>query len=107
MTRQGIQLSLLILISLLLLSCKTGIRKEQRVLVYTKNGEGYVHDNIENNVKAIKELGNANGFFVDVSDSPDLFTEENLAKYSCIVFLDWIILFVVQNGRPFFDRDDE
>jgi len=99
MVKRGIQTSLLILISFLLLSCKTGIRKEQRVLVYTKNGEGYVHDNIENNVKAMKELGDENGFIVDVSDSPESFTEENLTKYSCIVFAN--------TNNDVFDTDEQ
>lgn len=56
------------------------------VLVYTKNGEGFVHDNIANSVEAINELGQLHGFKVDVSDDPSLFTDENLKQYDALVF---------------------
>ena len=63
MMNKGMQVILILIASLVMVSCNSGIRKEKRVLVYTKNGEGYVHDNIENNVKAIEMLGDENGFF--------------------------------------------
>ena len=59
---------------------------EKRMLVYTKNGEGYVHKNIPNSVAMLKELGKENGILVDVSDDPNQFTDENLAKYNVLVF---------------------
>jgi len=99
MLKKGFQLSLLILIPLILFSCETGIRKEKRVLVYIKNGEGYVHDNIDKNVVAIRELGEENDFFVDVSDSPNSFTKENLTKYSCIIFAN--------TNNDVFDSDEQ
>ena len=37
------------------------------VLVYTKNGPGYVHDNIPSAVAAVQKLGSENRFKVDVS----------------------------------------
>ncbi|MDH5398471.1 MAG: ThuA domain-containing protein [Cyclobacteriaceae bacterium] len=58
----------------------------KRILVYTKNGEGYVHDNIANSVKAIKEIGGVHGFAVDASDDPAIFSKGNLDKYAAIVF---------------------
>jgi type 1 glutamine amidotransferase len=60
--------------------------KQVSVLVYTKNGKGYVHTNIPFAVAAIKEMGVQNGFSVDVSDDPSVFTDENLKKYSALVF---------------------
>jgi type 1 glutamine amidotransferase len=59
---------------------------ENRILVYTHNGKGYVHDNIATSVEAIKELGRENGFEVDSSDDPAVFTTGNLAKYKALVF---------------------
>ncbi len=56
------------------------------VLVYTKNGKGYVHDNIANSIEAIKSLGKEHGFAVDVSEDPAVFTESNLKKYNALVF---------------------
>ena len=96
---RGIYLGLTILFALLLNSCETGIRKEKRVLVYTRNGEGYVHDNIAANVKAIQQLGDENGFLVNVSDNPEVFTENTLSAYSCIVFAN--------TNNDVFDTDDQ
>ena len=60
--------------------------KHVRVLVYTKNGKGYVHDNIASAVKAIEQLGAKNGFHVDVSEDPAVFTEDNLKQYTFLLF---------------------
>jgi type 1 glutamine amidotransferase len=57
-----------------------------KVLVYTKNGKGYIHDNIQNSVIAIQELGKQNGFVVEVSDNPSSFTESNLKQYDALIF---------------------
>lgn len=89
----------LIVIIFILSSCESGVRNEKRVLVFTKNGEGYVHDNIASNVKAIQKLGDENNFFVDVSDKSDVFTDENLKKYSCIIFAN--------TNNDVFDRERE
>lgn len=60
--------------------------KKVKVLVYTKNGKGYVHDNIPNAVKAIQKLGSEHGFQVDVSDDPAVMTEANLGQYTFLLF---------------------
>ncbi|MCW9711488.1 ThuA domain-containing protein [Aliifodinibius salicampi] len=62
------------------------VLKDSRVLVYTKNGEGYVHENIPNSIEAIEELGNKYDFTVDASEDPADFTEENLKKYDALIF---------------------
>ena len=62
----------------------------RKVLVYTRNhvtnGKGFVHDNIQKSVDAIKKLGEENGFGVDVSSEPDVFTPENLKQYAAVIF---------------------
>ncbi|RDV14705.1 ThuA domain-containing protein [Pontibacter diazotrophicus] len=60
--------------------------KKVNVLVYTKNGKGYVHDNIPHAVKAIQKLSQEKGFKVDVTDDPAAFTEQNLKKYTFLMF---------------------
>ncbi|MDX2246347.1 MAG: ThuA domain-containing protein [Bacteroidia bacterium] len=57
-----------------------------RVLVYTKNGKGYVHDNLEAATAAIKKLGIEHGFDVDASADPAVMTGENLQKYDALIF---------------------
>lgn len=59
---------------------------KKRILVYTKNGKGYVHKNIAASVEALKKIGEANNLIVDVSEDPSVMTIENLAKYSCLIF---------------------
>ncbi len=60
--------------------------KDVKILVYTKNGVGFVHDNIPNSIIAFQELGQRHGFQVDVSDDPADFTDENLRQYHALVF---------------------
>lgn len=60
--------------------------KKVKVLVYTRNGKGYVHDNIPSAVKAIGKLAAEKGFIVEVSDDPAVFTEETLKQYTFLLF---------------------
>ncbi len=64
----------------------SGALRGAKVLVYTKNGEGYVHDNIPHAVAALQRLGAAHGFTVDATDDPAVFTEENLRAYDALLF---------------------
>lgn len=79
--------SILIIMSMSALAGINGsVLKGKNILVYTRNGDGFVHDNIESNVQAMLNLGLNYGFKVDVSDDPVVFTESNLSKYHLIVF---------------------
>ena len=53
---------------------------------YTKDGKGYVHDNIADSVAAIKKMGEENGFIVDSTNDPNYFTSAQLAQYKAIIF---------------------
>ncbi|HEY1987304.1 MAG TPA: ThuA domain-containing protein [Terracidiphilus sp.] len=61
-----------------------------RILVYTRNytpdGKGYVHDNIAASVDAIRKMGAENGFAVDASEDPGVFSAANLLRYAALVF---------------------
>jgi type 1 glutamine amidotransferase len=70
-----------------------------RILVYTKNGKGYVHENIAASVICLQELGRANKFTVDVSDDPSVFNEANLQKYRLLIFSS--------TNNDVFDNDDQ
>jgi type 1 glutamine amidotransferase len=59
---------------------------QKHVLVYTRNGKGYVHDNIRTSADAIKKMGAENGFAVDVTDDPLFFRDPVLKQYQAIVF---------------------
>ncbi|MCY4778472.1 ThuA domain-containing protein [Sphingobacterium sp. UT-1RO-CII-1] len=60
----------------------------KKVLVYTKNGEGFVHDNLKESADAIVKMGKEVGFEVDVymENSTELFTDEHLSNYNLVVF---------------------
>lgn len=60
--------------------------KGKRVLIYTKNGKGYVHKNIPSSVAALKEICAGLKVSADVSDNPTDFTSENLKKYDALIF---------------------
>jgi type 1 glutamine amidotransferase len=70
-----------------------------QALVYTKNGKGYVHENIPFAVKCVEKLGQQYGFKTDVSDSPTVFTEENLKRYSILIF--------TSTNNDVFDTDEQ
>ncbi len=60
--------------------------KKVAVLVYTKNGKGYVHENIPSAVSCIQRLGSQHGFKVDTSSDPSIMTESNLKQYTLLIF---------------------
>lgn len=60
--------------------------KKVKVLVYTKNGKGYVHENIPSAVSCIQKLGQQYGFKVDTSSNASVMTEGNLKQYTVLIF---------------------
>jgi len=86
--------AMLFLVTIIYTACKVTHKIEGRpvawknvsVLVYTKNGTGYIHDNIPSAVRSIREMGLQNGFSVDVADTSLIFTEDNLRKYNAVIF---------------------
>ena len=60
--------------------------KKVKVLVYTKNGKGYVHDNIPSAVICIQKLGLQHGFKVDTSSDASVMTKDNLKQYTLLIF---------------------
>ena len=65
---------------------RTDRLKGKNVLLYTKNGEGYVHDNIPASIQAIKKLADENGFTVIASEDPGMFTPDQLKQFDVLVF---------------------
>jgi cytochrome c len=57
-----------------------------KVLVFAKT-TGYRHASIPTGIQAIKDLGAANKFSVDVTEDDSRFTDSNLARYATVVFL--------------------
>lgn len=59
---------------------------ETRVLVYQRNGRGFVHDNLAASAAALRELGTRDGLGVDVSTNAAVFTDAGLRAYRALVF---------------------
>lgn len=83
-------MSRILLFTLILASVAGLSAQERRVLVYTRQTATplsmYIHDNTAASVAALKKLGAENGFAVDDTDDPKVFTRPNLARYKAIVF---------------------
>ena len=73
--------------------------KKSHVLVYTKNGKGYLHENIPATVACIQALSVANKFTMDVSEDAAVFTPDNLKKYTLLIF--------TSTNNDVFDNDDQ
>ncbi|HEX5169245.1 MAG TPA: ThuA domain-containing protein [Cyclobacteriaceae bacterium] len=59
---------------------------QKKVLIYTHNGKGYVHENIAASVEALKKICRENGYEATATDDPSVFTKEKLAGVQCIIF---------------------
>jgi type 1 glutamine amidotransferase len=71
----------------LLLNCSRPTNEShKKILIYTHNGEGYVHENINASVKALQEICNDIKVETEVSDDPASFTSENLLRFDAIIF---------------------
>ena len=60
--------------------------KNKNVLVFFKNGEGFVHDNVPFAVASLEKLSVKYKFNVTVTDDAGYFTEENLKTIDLMVF---------------------
>lgn len=60
--------------------------KNKHILLFTRNGKGYVHENISSSIAAIQKLGKEKGFIVDTTTNPAIFNEETLKKYDALIF---------------------
>lgn len=79
-------LLILLVIGLVFSSCSNKRDAAPKVLVFSKT-MGFKHASIPAGIKAIQKLGNENGFAVDTTKNADMFIDENLKKYSAIIFL--------------------
>lgn len=58
----------------------------EQVLIFTKNGKGFVHDNIAAATKALQEITAAAGIESVVSADPTVFTDDSLKRFKAVVF---------------------
>lgn len=63
------------------------VTPEKRVLVFSKTA-GFRHSSIPAGKAAIIKLGQEKGFAVDTTEKAGVFTDQNLKKYSAVIFLN-------------------
>ena len=68
------------------LSCSKKRVDKPRVLIFSKT-MGFHHASIDAGIAAIQKLGKENGFDVDTTKNAGMFNEDNLKKYSTVIFL--------------------
>ncbi len=97
-------LTLVVIFGLVLTSCGDKKREgKPKVLVFSKT-MGFKHASIPAGIAAIEKLGSENEFEVDTTKNADLFNEENLQKYSAIVFLSTTMNVLDHNQEAAFER---
>jgi type 1 glutamine amidotransferase len=57
------------------------------VLIFSAT-TGYRHESIPAGVAAMRELATADGFAVDATEDPGVFTPDNLARYAAVIFMN-------------------
>ena len=76
---------------LLILSTFNGLSQQskfegKRLLIYTKNGKGYVHKNIATSVETLEKICKSLGVETVVSEDPSLFTRPEINRFDAVVF---------------------
>jgi uncharacterized protein len=73
------------------------------VLVYTRTTD-FRHLSIPDGIAAVEELGEEHGFEVEATEDPDAFTDENLARFAAVIFLNTTGTVVEPDGKEAFER---
>ncbi|MFO8147529.1 MAG: ThuA domain-containing protein [Gillisia sp.] len=79
--------SLKILIAILFFNFSFIAAQEKNVLVFHKT-EGFYHESIPKGIKTIQELGEKYKFKVEETKDSEYFTDDQLKKYSLVIFLN-------------------
>ncbi len=58
----------------------------KQVLIYTRNGEGYVHDNIAASVEALEEICKLMKVETSVTDDPAIFESKEFFQFDAVIF---------------------
>jgi len=80
------KISLALLFVFIIVIFNSFIKKQERVLVFSKT-MGYHHNSIAAGNIAIQKLGKENGFIVDTTTDASLLNSKNLKQYNAVIFL--------------------
>lgn len=65
---------------------QAGVADRKRILVYSRNGTGYVHENLAASNQCFRMISEELGLNADVTDDPNAFTPSRLAGYAVVIF---------------------
>ncbi|MBZ5855670.1 ThuA domain-containing protein [Flavihumibacter profundi] len=87
--KKVLSISMLFFCCFLIFSCKPTANKNhsKSILVYSAT-RGYRHESIKDGIKAIKKIAQAKNWEVVATEDSSFFTNDNLRKFSGIVFLN-------------------
>jgi uncharacterized protein len=74
-----------------------------RMLVFTRTA-GFRHASIPTGIATIQSLGAANNFSVDATEDPTAFTDDNLAQYTVVAFVNTTGDFLDDTQQGAFER---
>ena len=78
--------AIIALIACTYFSCSHKRSEKPRVLVFSLT-KGFHHESIPDGIAAIQKLGQENGFDVDTTTDPGIFSDSTLKNYSAVIFL--------------------
>lgn len=73
--------------------------KNKTILLYTRNGVGYVHDNIQDAISCMKQLSVSHQFKLIVTTDASIFNDKDLKQFSLVLFAN--------TNNDVFDNDAE
>ena len=76
----------ILILGLLLFLWSPFCMAEKKVLIYTKNGKGYVHENIPASVACLEKICKDNNWTFQTTDDASVFTKEKISKFDVLVF---------------------
>lgn len=65
---------------------QSDIYNGKKLLIYTKNGEGYIHDNISKSTQVLKAICEDLGIESVVSNDPNIFLDQEIMSFNAIIF---------------------
>ncbi len=86
-----------------LVGCEKKRQGPPKLLVFSKT-MAFKHASIPAGIAALEKLGQENDFVVDTTTNGELFTDENLAQYSAVVFLSTTGNVLNANEEAAFER---
>ncbi|MDC3241172.1 ThuA domain-containing protein [Flavobacteriaceae bacterium] len=60
--------------------------KGKKLIIYTKNGEGYVHENIATSVATLEKICQSLGVETTITDNPEIFLNPNIMDFDAVIF---------------------